>query len=110
VLDLRSARHPVLGSPVMVTLGQWSYGLFIWHLAALSVVFPLLGRPESVMGFLAVLALTLVFGLAMAAVSYALIEEPCRKALQRWEVRRSTPILPVTDPGGDTAPDRSRAA
>ncbi|TLH73169.1 acyltransferase [Mycolicibacterium cosmeticum] len=110
VLDRPSARHPVLGSPVMVTLGQWSYGLFVWHLAALSVVFALLDRPESAVGFIAVLVLTLVFGLAMAAVSYALIEEPCRNALQRWETRRNAAVLPLTDPSGDSAADRCRAA
>jgi peptidoglycan/LPS O-acetylase OafA/YrhL len=94
----------------MVTLGAWSYGLFIWHLAALSVVFALLGRPESAPGFVAVLLLTLVFALAMAAVSYALIEEPCRIALQRWEFGRKPAVLPLTDPSGDAASDRSRAA
>jgi peptidoglycan/LPS O-acetylase OafA/YrhL len=35
-----------------------------------------------------VLVLTLVLGYAMAAVSYALIESPCRNALRRWEYRR----------------------
>jgi peptidoglycan/LPS O-acetylase OafA/YrhL len=31
-----------------------------------------------------------VFGFAIAAVSYALIESPCRNALRRWE-RRNDP-------------------
>ncbi len=34
-----------------------------------------------------VLVLTLVFGFAIAAVSYALVESPCREALRRWEAR-----------------------
>jgi peptidoglycan/LPS O-acetylase OafA/YrhL len=38
----------------------------------------------------AVLVLTVVFGFAMAAVSYALVESPCRQALRRWE-RRNEP-------------------
>ena len=33
-------RHPWLGNRVMVTLGRWSYGLFVWHLAALVMVVP----------------------------------------------------------------------
>jgi peptidoglycan/LPS O-acetylase OafA/YrhL len=37
----------------------------------------------------AVLILTLVFGFAMAAVSYALVESPCRNMLRRWEYRRA---------------------
>jgi len=28
----------------MVTLGRWSYGLFVWHLAALVMVFPMVGK------------------------------------------------------------------
>jgi peptidoglycan/LPS O-acetylase OafA/YrhL len=34
-----------------------------------------------------VLLLTLIFGFAIAAVSYALVESPCREALRRWEKR-----------------------
>ena len=28
----------------MVTLGRWSYGIFVWHLAALAMVFPVIGE------------------------------------------------------------------
>ena len=34
-----------------------------------------------------VLVLTLIFAIAIAAVSYALVESPCREALRRWESR-----------------------
>ena len=44
VLDRPDTSHPILGSTVMVTLGRWSYGLFVWHLAALAMVFPLIGE------------------------------------------------------------------
>ncbi len=40
--DVR-ARFRFLTSPVMAALGRWSYGIFIWHLAVLAVVFPVLG-------------------------------------------------------------------
>ena len=40
VLDRPDTPHRLLGSEPMVTLGRWSYGLFIWHLAALAMVFP----------------------------------------------------------------------
>ena len=33
-----------------------------------------------------VLTLTLVFGFAIAAVSYALVESPCREALRGWDI------------------------
>ncbi|WP_422749911.1 acyltransferase family protein [Mycobacterium sp. WMMD1722] len=91
VLDRPDTPHRILGSRVMVTLGRWSYGLFIWHLAALAMVFPLIGE-FAFSGYMpVVLPLTLLFGFAIAAVSYALVESPCREALRRWELKRATP-------------------
>ncbi|WP_438861479.1 acyltransferase family protein [Mycobacterium paragordonae] len=89
VLDRPDTPHRLLGSTFMVTLGRWSYGLFIWHLAALDMVFPVLGIFAFNGHMPMVLALTLVFGIAIAAVSYALVESPCREALRRWEKRES---------------------
>ncbi|SCX30627.1 hypothetical protein SAMN02799620_05116 [Mycolicibacterium fluoranthenivorans] len=99
VLDRPDTSHRLLGSPVMVTLGRWSYGLFVWHLAALAMVFPVIGQFPFNGHMPVVLALTLVFGFAIAAVSYALVESPCRNALRRWEYRRNPPPLDssVTD-------------
>ena len=91
VLDSPDTPHRILGSRVMVTLGRWSYGLFIWHLAALAMVFPMIGEFAFSGHMAVVLALTLLFGFAIAAVSYALVESPCREALRRWEMRRATP-------------------
>ena len=98
VLDRPDTPHRVLGSTVMVTLGRWSYGLFIWHLAALAMVFPVLGTFPFTGRMPQVLAVTLVFGFAIAAVSYALVESPCRDALRRWE-RRGTPTGTGTGTG-----------
>ncbi|WP_280825759.1 acyltransferase [Mycobacterium sp. OTB74] len=89
VLDAPGTSHRILGSTVMVTLGRWSYGLFIWHLAALAMVFPVIGEFPFNGHMPTVLTLTLLFGWAIAAVSYALIESPCREALRRWELRKS---------------------
>lgn len=90
VLDRLDTSHRILGSPIMVTLGRWSYGLFVWHLAALAMVFPIIGEFAFNGHFTVVLMLTVVFGFAIAAVSYALVESPCRNALRRWE-RRNHP-------------------
>jgi peptidoglycan/LPS O-acetylase OafA/YrhL len=83
----------------MVTLGRWSYGLFIWHLAALVMVFPMIGTFMFNGDLIVIFVLTTVLGFAMAAVSYALIESPCRNALRRWEYRRASrapvPIPPL---------------
>ncbi|HEX3289449.1 MAG TPA: acyltransferase [Mycobacterium sp.] len=91
VLDAPDTPHRILGNTTMVTLGRWSYGLFIWHLAALWMVFPIIGEFAFNGHMPIVLVLTVIFGFAIAAVSYALIESPCRVALRRWEYRRSSP-------------------
>jgi peptidoglycan/LPS O-acetylase OafA/YrhL len=90
VLDRPDTSHRLLGNATMVTLGRWSYGLFVWHLAALAMVFPVIGEFAFNGHMPIVLVLTVVFGFAIAAVSYALVESPCRNALRRWE-RRNDP-------------------
>lgn len=99
VLDRVGTSHRILGSTTMVTLGRWSYGLFVWHLAALAMVFPMIGEFPFNGHMPVVLMLTLVLGFALAAVSYALVESPCRNALRRWERRHDvTPLdSSVTD-------------
>lgn len=99
VLDRVGTSHRILGSTTMVTLGRWSYGLFVWHLAALAMVFPMIGEFPFNGHMPVVLVLTLVLGFALAAVSYALVESPCRNALRRWERRHDvTPLdSSVTD-------------
>jgi peptidoglycan/LPS O-acetylase OafA/YrhL len=91
VLDRVGDTHRLLGSHPMVTLGRWSYGIFIWHLAALTMVFPVIGQFPFRGHLPEVLVLTLIFSIAIAAVSYALVESPCREALRGWESRRRQP-------------------
>jgi peptidoglycan/LPS O-acetylase OafA/YrhL len=98
VLDRLDTPHRVLGTTVMVTLGRWSYGLFVWHLAALAMVFPVLGTFPFTGRMPTVLVLTLIFGWAIAAVSYGLVESPCREALRRWEKRTEPLETPLETP------------
>ncbi|MBN9634180.1 MAG: acyltransferase, partial [Actinobacteria bacterium] len=103
VLDAPGTPHRILGSTAMVTLGRWSYGLFIWHLAALAMVFPVIGEFPFNGHMPIVLILTWIFGFAIAAVSYGLIESPCRVLLRRWESRhapslRDSAITDVPEP------------
>ena len=97
VLDRPDTGHRVLGTRPMVTLGRWSYGIFIWHLAALTMVFPVIGEFSFRGRMPEVLLLTLIFAIAIAAVSYALVESPCREALRRWESRRRQKSAPAAD-------------
>jgi peptidoglycan/LPS O-acetylase OafA/YrhL len=104
VLDRPDTPHRILGSRLMVTFGRWSYGLFVWHLAALAMVFPVIGEFAFSGHLVVVLALTLVFGFAIAAVSYALVESPSRQALRRWEYRAAR-LAPPLDSSVSDAPE-----
>lgn len=101
VLDRPDTPHRLLGTVGMVTLGRWSYGLFVWHLAALAMVFPVLGTFPFTGRMPSVLVLTLIFGWAIAAVSYGLVESPCRDALRRWEKREKPAEARVIDAEAD---------
>ncbi|MDQ2626377.1 MAG: acyltransferase, partial [Actinomycetota bacterium] len=52
-----------------------------------------------------VLALTMVFTVAIAAVSYALVEQPCREMLRGWENRRAARrAMPAAGPAAPEEP------
>lgn len=108
VLDRPDTSHRILGGTTMVTLGRWSYGLFIWHLAALAMVFPMIGEFPFNGGMPTVLMVTLFFGFALAMVSYSLVEHPCRQALRNWEYRRRGQIPPL-DSSVSAAPEPAAA-
>ena len=90
-LVLGNGPHRILASPVALALGRWSYGIFIWHVAVLATVFPIFGIVPFSGNFVFVLVLTVVLSVPIASASYALVEEPVRRAVKRWETRvRST--------------------
>ena len=79
-----------LTHPLMQALGRWSYGIFLWHMAVLSLVFPLLGVPIFGGHLLLVTLATVVVTIPIAAASYALVEEPARRWFGRVWVNRPT--------------------
>lgn len=84
-----------LCSPPMQALGRWSYGIFLWHVAMLSVAFPLLGVSPFHGATVQVLAVTLALTIPVAAASYVFIEEPgnrlARQAAHRSATTRESP-------------------
>ncbi|MFF0499078.1 acyltransferase family protein [Nocardia aobensis] len=82
-LVVGGARHRFLESRLALTIGRWSYGIFIWHLVVLAMMFPIFGFIPFNGGFLHVLALTVAFTIPLAAASYALVEEPVRQWVKR---------------------------
>lgn len=84
----RGNSHRILAGPLALAIGRWSYGIFIWHLAVMSIVFPMFGILPFHGDFVFVLLVTLVLSIAMASASYALVEEPARRVVQRRQTRR----------------------
>jgi peptidoglycan/LPS O-acetylase OafA/YrhL len=75
----------VLNHPVMVWVGDRSYGLFLWHLPVLFVVLTVLGGPLFEPSPWLTGALTLTISLAIADASFRWIEQPAL----RWAHRRT---------------------
>ncbi|ABG96972.1 probable acyltransferase [Rhodococcus jostii RHA1] len=94
-----TSTHRYLASPLALAVGRWSYGIFIWHLAVLSIVFPVFGLVPFTGHFVYILFLTTVMSVAVASASYALVEEPARRAVKRWEARARS----ADRPSGSTA-------
>src|SRR5699024_5942957 len=101
--------HRVLSSPVALALGRWSYAFFLWHVAVLAVVFPALGIP-AFSGYMPLIWLvTLGLTVPVSAASYALVEEPARRALVRWEERRAQDRRAARAADAARIAERSRA-
>lgn len=77
-----------LEHPIMQALGRWSYGIFLWHVAMLSIAFPLLGVKLFTGHLLSVTIVTVALSIPVAAASYALVEEPARRFFARVWVNR----------------------
>lgn len=108
VLAGQSARFPMLGSRPMLALGRWSYGIFLWHVVVLQLLFGVLGVPmfggHMALMWVATLAATIV----VAAASYAWVEEPARRAAGQSPLRPLVPAPPAK-PSRPPRPSRSGA-
>ncbi|SLH39454.1 integral membrane acyltransferase [Mycobacteroides abscessus subsp. abscessus] len=101
--------HRWLESPPAATIGRWSYGIFLWHLAVLSIVFPVFGILPFAGDFVWVLVLTVALTLPVAAASYALVEEPARQLARRMD-RRARTRAEHREPAAQTAATPDPAA
>lgn len=75
----------VLDSEPAQALGRWSYSIFLWHMALISVAFPLTGVSLFAGGwvnFVVILALTVGLTVPVAAASYTLVEAPAARWLR----------------------------
>lgn len=85
---------PLLGSAPLRALGRWSYGVFLWHVLVLYYAFQVVDVPQFSHHMPAVWAVTVAVTVVVAAASYALVEEPARRALDRAEARRTAARAP----------------
>ena len=91
-------RGTVLSSTVMRTLGHWSYSVFLWHMAVLYFIFPVLGVPMFSGGFVLVYAATALASTAVAYISYELVEVPGARLVRHATANRPATTKKVEEP------------
>lgn len=91
-------RGTVLSSATMRTLGRWSYSVFLWHMAVLYFVFPVLGVPVFGGHFLLVYAATALATTAVAYVSYELVEVPGARLVRQATAKHPAATRKVDEP------------
>jgi peptidoglycan/LPS O-acetylase OafA/YrhL len=77
------AVEAVLGHPAAQWCGRVSYGVFLWHLLVLAAVFDVLHVELFSGSFWSVWLLTVVGSLAVATVSWTVLEEPLLRRVHR---------------------------
>jgi peptidoglycan/LPS O-acetylase OafA/YrhL len=65
--------------PIMVTIGRWSYALYVYHFAVLTMVYMIRDGDD---GFNGVIGLVCTF--ALAGPTYQFVEKPVRKLRRRY--------------------------
>lgn len=73
-----------LSSRVMVTLGVVSYGVYLWHVGVIDIYLDRTHREVFDAPFVRTLAVTAVASVAVAGVSYFVVERPALK-LKNWK-------------------------
>ena len=81
----RSWWAALLASPVMVFLGTISYGVFLWHLVLLRLIQNALGLEVFAGGFWIVWPLVVLASIAVASLSWFMLEKP----ILAWAHRRT---------------------
>ncbi|MGB8021389.1 MAG: acyltransferase [Candidatus Nanopelagicales bacterium] len=79
----RGPRGRVLASPAATWLGRISYGVFLWHLAAMWAILDLTEHPTFSGGFSWLLPSTLLAAAAVASLSWRFLEQPVLRRAHR---------------------------
>lgn len=89
-----------LGHPLARWLGTISYGIFLYHLVVLDLVFAWQGRDFFTGGFLAVLWPTVLGSIVVAAISWYALEQPMMRLRSRGPGRHRQHGDDAEQPGG----------
>jgi peptidoglycan/LPS O-acetylase OafA/YrhL len=93
-----------LSGPVPMWLGDISYGIFAIHLCVLNLVFHLLGIQVFTGRFLTVAGTTLVITIALASLSFRVLERPILRAKNIRFFARMEPPDRTVAPAAEIAP------
>jgi peptidoglycan/LPS O-acetylase OafA/YrhL len=74
---------------VIVYVGAVSYGIFLWHMAVLTVLADALGWGAHWGTFFVLWAGTAIITVAIATVSWFWLERPVQKFTHRWRPHNS---------------------
>ncbi len=99
----------LLASPLLSYLGKISYGIFLWHLFVLETGSRLIGIDSFTGWFWILWPMTVVGSVALAHLSYIVIERPAQEyshGPSRWS-RRQQPPPPTQQPAPLPAPPRT---
>jgi peptidoglycan/LPS O-acetylase OafA/YrhL len=83
--DLKSPVNRLMGSRGAVATGRWSYGIYLWHLPVIAVLFTDFTFPAGVPGLILALAVVLTISVTLSAATFAWVERPAMD----WSHRRT---------------------
>jgi peptidoglycan/LPS O-acetylase OafA/YrhL len=78
---------PFLRCGLLTWLGMISYGIYLWHVPFLRVIYTAEGQPQGLLGFVGLLMPTAVGAVCLGAASWYLIERPSHRLHRFGAVR-----------------------
>ncbi|MDO5501543.1 MAG: acyltransferase [Actinomycetia bacterium] len=66
----------LFGNGPMVAIGRWSYGLYLWHLPVMLIIYDRNGMPAGSWGLALWIGIITVVSLPLSAATYRFIEKP----------------------------------
>jgi peptidoglycan/LPS O-acetylase OafA/YrhL len=80
----------LLGNPLMRFLGRISYGIFLWQFVVINIYYEVAGRDRVTFDFLPILVVCTIGTIALATVTYYVVEKPLMRLRNLVRGRRMT--------------------